>query len=402
VAGGTGGDGPAPGVGAPDAAGRDDGARDVEDAVGRIADELYGLPPDAFVPARDDHVARARESGERDLVKALGRLRRPTRAAWLANLLARHRAEQVDGLVDLATGLAQAQRSLDGDMLRALSSTRHRLVAAMAREAGRLARDRGEPVTDAVLRDLQGILEAALARPDVAAQVRSGRLTRTVSYSGFGPEDLTSVGGAGGAEPAGRGRPGEGLQAGERHSSGHAVGRAEPGGDGGPRAGTPSGSIEHEHAPPARRRKSDHEQAEREGAERDRAERDRAERDRAQRERAERERAERERAERERAERERALADAERAEGAARERRDADAAASDTARDRREAARERVAALVAELETARDEERAAAEAARAAASAARGSARAATEAATRTARARARLDELEVPGRPAP
>jgi hypothetical protein len=153
-----------------------------------VAEHLYGLLPDDFVPERDAAVARARESGDRELARAIGRLRRPTRAAWLANLLARHRREQLDGLLGLAAGLADAQRTLDGAALRQLSSKRHQLVAAMAREAGRLAVQAGDPAAESVLRELQGILEAALARPDIAAQVRSGRLTRTVSYTGFGPE----------------------------------------------------------------------------------------------------------------------------------------------------------------------------------------------------------------------
>jgi hypothetical protein len=152
------------------------------------ADELYGVPPDEFIGARDAAVAAARERGDRDLAKAIGRLRRPTKAAWLANLLARHRAAQLEGLLGLAAGLADAQRTLDGTALRQLSSKRHQLVAAMAREAGRLAQEAGDPAAESVLRELQGILDAALARPEIAEQVRSGRLTRTLSYTGFGPE----------------------------------------------------------------------------------------------------------------------------------------------------------------------------------------------------------------------
>jgi hypothetical protein len=152
-----------------------------------IADELYALPPDEFVPARDDRVAAAKEAGNRDLARALARLRRPTKAAWLANLLARHRTEQLDGLVALARSLTQAQQELDGDALRALSGQRHRAVAAMARDAGRLAARRGEAVNDALLREVAGILDAALADPAVAEEVRAGRLTKTVRYSGFGP-----------------------------------------------------------------------------------------------------------------------------------------------------------------------------------------------------------------------
>ena len=166
-----------------------------------MTEKLYGLHPDAFVPARDDAVAEARQAGDRDLARAIARLRRPTRAAWLANLLARERAEQLDGLLALANDLASAQRTLDGGALRALSAQRSRLVSAMAREGGRLAAQAGDSATESVVRDLTGILDAALADPTVAAEVRSGRLTRTVSYSGFGPGP-----GSAPAEPA-AGRP---------------------------------------------------------------------------------------------------------------------------------------------------------------------------------------------------
>jgi hypothetical protein len=165
-----------------------DHAADIDAGLDAVADELYAVPPDEFVGARDAAVAAARERGDRDLAKAIGRLRRPTKAAWLANLLARHRAAQLEGLLGLAAGLADAQRTLDGTALRQLSSKRHQLVAAMAREAGRLAQEAGDPAAESVLRELQGILDAALARPEVAEQVRSGRLTRTLSYTGFGPE----------------------------------------------------------------------------------------------------------------------------------------------------------------------------------------------------------------------
>ncbi|MGH3615772.1 MAG: hypothetical protein ACRDRK_24880, partial [Pseudonocardia sp.] len=107
---------------------------DQDDSVDAVAYALYELPPEEFVPARDDRVIAARQRGDRELARAIGRLRRPTRAAWLANLLARHRAEQIEGLVGLAAGLAQAQRTLDGDALRALATQRHRAVAAMARD----------------------------------------------------------------------------------------------------------------------------------------------------------------------------------------------------------------------------------------------------------------------------
>lgn len=306
-----------------------------------IADALYALPPDEFVPARDDRVAQARQAGDRELARAVGRLRRPTRAAWLANLLARHRTEQLDGLVSLARTLAQAQHDLDGDALRTLSGQRHRAVAAMARDAGRLAARQGEPVTDALLRELQGILDAALADPQVAEEVRAGRLTKSVRYSGFGPagndadDDMAAWA----------------ASAPDRHS----------------RAARPTPTSDDTHAPDA-------------DADADAADVERA--------------AERERAERERAERERELAAAEAAETAARDRQEADEAARDRADERHVAARDRVAELTAALDAARTDEQSALEALRSAATAARDSARDAAAAAVATARARARLEQL--------
>jgi hypothetical protein len=309
-----------------------DNTTDADTGLDAVADELYGVPPDEFVGARDAAVAAARERGDRELAKAIGRLRRPTKAAWLANLLARHRAAQLDGLLGLAAGLADAQRTLDGTALRQLSSKRHQLVAAMAREAGRLAQEAGDPAAESVLRELQGILDAALARPEIAEQVRSGRLTRTLTYTGFGPEaDPDAV-------PLPATRP--------------------------PAATAPPAAEEVTEAPPA---------TDTEAADRARRERLQAERDR-------------------RAE---ALAAAEDEEAVARAKQDADEAAREEAVTAREEARRRVAELTAELEAAREHERTTSVAARDAETAAKASARAVGVAASRTARAQARLEELE-------
>lgn len=304
-----------------------------------ITDELYATNPDDFVPTRGDAVARAKDGGDRNLARAVARLRRPTKAAWLVNLLARHRTEQLDGLLALAGDLADAQRTLDGATLRALSSQRNRLVAAMAREAGRLASQAGDSAGDSVIREVAGILEAALADPAVAEEVRAGRLTRTVSYSGFGPV----------AEP------------------GTVSTRPAP--------ATPAADP----APPAQDLDTDHQ----------------TEQERVRQEWAQQESARRERRAAERDERHREAAEAEAAEARARDRHEADEAARGDAEQDHADARTRVADLAAELDEARERERAAATAAREAGVTARESARVAAGAATTAARARAHRDELD-------
>ncbi|NJC69472.1 hypothetical protein HC031_07020 [Planosporangium thailandense] len=143
--------------------------------------DLYALPPEEFVAARNDAVKRARAAGDRRLATEIGALRRPTVGAWVVNLLARQRPELVDELLVLGESLRSAQRELRGDDLRELSMRRRAVVAALSREAIRLAGRANLPAAE-----IEATLTAALADPAVAEQVRAGQLTRAVTYAGFG------------------------------------------------------------------------------------------------------------------------------------------------------------------------------------------------------------------------
>lgn len=152
----------------------------------QTADELYALSPDGFRAARDERVAQARASGDKDLARAIAGLRRPVVSAWLVNLLAREAAGQMGELLALGESLRDAQQALDGDRLRELSTQRRELVAAMVREAKRFAARDGRTVSLQVEREVEGTLQAALAGPDAAAAVSSGQLAGPLSYAGLG------------------------------------------------------------------------------------------------------------------------------------------------------------------------------------------------------------------------
>jgi hypothetical protein len=153
-----------------------------------LADRLYGAPPDTFVEERDKAVAEARDAGDRELATAIGKLRKPTVAAWLVNLLALHRPDLVADLAGLAGQLRAAQRDLRGDELRELSAQRRAVVSALVEQARALAVAEQPGLARAKLptADVEGTLTAALADEEVAEQVRSGRLVRTIAYTGFG------------------------------------------------------------------------------------------------------------------------------------------------------------------------------------------------------------------------
>lgn len=150
-------------------------------------DLLYRVPPEDFVAARAAAVARARAETDTDAARTIAAARRPTRAAWLANLLVDDARDEVEGLLALAPVLAHAQRSLDGAALRQVSAQRTRLVGALARRAAALGRAAGTRVDPGLERDVRWILESALADPELADRVRSGRLERYERHSGFGP-----------------------------------------------------------------------------------------------------------------------------------------------------------------------------------------------------------------------
>jgi len=154
--------------------------------LAQVADELYGLPPGAFIPARDERAGQARAAGDRDLAGAIRKLRRPTVSAWLVNLLAREVPGQVDELLGLGEPLREAQQALAGDRLRELSTQRRRLITGLVQEARRLAEQAGQAFGAQAEREVQDTLEAALADPAVAEAVRSGRLTTALSYAGLG------------------------------------------------------------------------------------------------------------------------------------------------------------------------------------------------------------------------
>ncbi|MEV6372793.1 hypothetical protein [Micromonospora musae] len=153
-----------------------------------LVQQLYRTPPDRFVAARDAAVAEARRAGDPATARQIARLRRPTVAAWLVNLLAIRRPELVADLAQLAEALRSAQRELRGPRLRELSAQRRAVVGALLAEVRKLAAEEpGAPSTGKLpLTEVEATLNAALSDTEVAEQVRAGRLLRAASYAGFG------------------------------------------------------------------------------------------------------------------------------------------------------------------------------------------------------------------------
>ncbi|MBO0979028.1 transposase [Microbacterium sp. SD291] len=155
-----------------------------------VAVELYGLLPDAFTAARN---ARAKSIADAALATAVKGLRKPLLAAWVVNVFARERAEELGEALELAEALREAQADLDAATMTALNRDRRALVRRLAEQAAELASARGERITPATTDAVQETLNAAMFDADAAAAVASGRLIRPLEVSGSGDADLSDA-----------------------------------------------------------------------------------------------------------------------------------------------------------------------------------------------------------------
>lgn len=160
------------------------------------ADELYALSPEDFIERRKQLVAEARQGRDRELATQINQLRRPTRSAWLINLLAHQEPEALTALLELGAALQDAQQRMAGDELRQLSAERRKMVDTLARRAVELGRDDGYNAPEGAVQEVGQTLQSALGDPEIADLIRAGHLTQAVTYGGFGPTDLASALGA--------------------------------------------------------------------------------------------------------------------------------------------------------------------------------------------------------------
>jgi hypothetical protein len=184
------------------------------DRAAAAADELYRADPGEFTGRRKALADDAKAAGDAAAATRIAALRKPTRAAWVVNQLARTDPAAPAALASLAADLRAAEAAKDGHRLRELSASRGPLVDGLTAQALRAA---GVPDPPSALREeVTATLTAAIADPDVAADFAAGTLTRAAQWAGFGlasfpggaPGDGTA-GGTAGTKTADEAEPAE-------------------------------------------------------------------------------------------------------------------------------------------------------------------------------------------------
>jgi len=148
------------------------------------AAELYGADPQDFTERRKALAAAAKTAGDAAAAKRIGALRKPTRAAWVVNRLARDDPDAPTRLASLGAALRAAEQAKDGPRLRELSAARGTLIDTLTSQALAAAGVADPPA--GLREDVTATLTAALADPEVAAEFAAGTLTRAAEWAGFG------------------------------------------------------------------------------------------------------------------------------------------------------------------------------------------------------------------------
>ncbi|MFE7277561.1 hypothetical protein [Streptomyces sp. NPDC057623] len=160
---------------------RKHGRADASSAVEDVLDDLYTAPPPDFVARRTELAAAAKASGQVEDALLIQAARRPTLAAWAANLLVRSQPEESRQFLELGRALREAYRTLDADGIKELSEQRRSIVSALSRQAAQLARAAGHRLSDAAQQDVASTLRAVLADQDAADQWATGRLENALT-----------------------------------------------------------------------------------------------------------------------------------------------------------------------------------------------------------------------------
>lgn len=162
-------------------------------ALAAAAARVYAVAPEEFLPLRTELVKAARADGDKALATEIGRLRKPSVAAWALNLVAHQGRPVLEELSDLGERMRSATSRLDVAELAAARPERDRVLAALVAAAAEVVADSGRSLSAAGRDEVRDTGVAALADAQAQAALETGTLVRALSYSGFGEVDVADA-----------------------------------------------------------------------------------------------------------------------------------------------------------------------------------------------------------------
>jgi hypothetical protein len=130
-----------------------------------VADELYGLSLEDFIPTRTAREREMKAADNKELAAEIHRLPKPNVVAWLVNQLVREHYDDIQALLGLGSAMREATATFSGDRLRELSREQHEAIRRLVEHAKLLAHVAGRQVSDDTVNSLEETLRAAMADP---------------------------------------------------------------------------------------------------------------------------------------------------------------------------------------------------------------------------------------------
>jgi hypothetical protein len=151
----------------------------VADPVDEVAGRLYGLPLEEFTRERDAAARELRKAKDRESADKVGKLPKPSQAAWAANALVREHRDLVDTLLDAVDDLRSAQQTAvagkGAAALRDAAAAEREAVDALVSAAKDL-KPGGRKPSAATLERLRTTLQAAATDDEVRDALDRGRV----------------------------------------------------------------------------------------------------------------------------------------------------------------------------------------------------------------------------------
>lgn len=150
-------------------------------------DDLFSIPIDGFVAARDRLASRLRAEGDTAEATRVKALRKPTISAWALNVVARNSPGLVE---DLVAAHARLRGSDSVEVMRTASAARNAAVEALMRAAASGLEAGGRPWSAQTRDRVANTLLAVATDPQGEADLRAARLAHDLEPAGTGWGDI--------------------------------------------------------------------------------------------------------------------------------------------------------------------------------------------------------------------
>ncbi|HET7483712.1 MAG TPA: alanine-zipper protein [Actinomycetota bacterium] len=144
-------------------------------------DRLYGAPLDRFTEERNAIAGDLKKDGDREAAERIGKLKKPSVAAWAVNQLARRENGAIKDLLELQEGLAAAGNASE---LRDLTRRRREVLGRLLERARDVLSDAGHSPGAATIEKVSQTLMSATDREN-RELLAKGRLTRELVGTGL-------------------------------------------------------------------------------------------------------------------------------------------------------------------------------------------------------------------------